>query len=78
MMLRLVVWYKFSDVSEVPAASIIRVITMLHRPDDGTLVNFYQSTRRNIPEDSYLHTRHRESPNSHFNLLSLITEDRFV
>jgi hypothetical protein len=26
-----------------------------------TSVNFYQTTRRNSPEDSHLHTRHRES-----------------
>jgi hypothetical protein len=30
-----------------------------------TSVNFYQTTRRNIPEDSHLHTRHRENPKSH-------------
>jgi hypothetical protein len=26
-----------------------------------TSVNFYQTTRRNIPEDSHLHTRHQEN-----------------
>jgi hypothetical protein len=26
-----------------------------------TLVNFYQTTRCNIPEDSHLHTRRREN-----------------
>jgi hypothetical protein len=26
-----------------------------------TSVNFYQTIRRNIPEDSYLHTRRREN-----------------
>jgi hypothetical protein len=26
-----------------------------------TLLNFYQTTRRNIPEDSHLHTRRREN-----------------
>jgi hypothetical protein len=26
-----------------------------------TSVNFYQTTRRNIPEDSHLHTRRREN-----------------
>jgi hypothetical protein len=26
-----------------------------------TLVNFYQTTWRNIPEDSHLHTRRREN-----------------
>jgi hypothetical protein len=39
---------------------------LTHRPDDGgskhykTLVNFYQTTRRNIPEDSHLLTCRRE------------------
>jgi hypothetical protein len=31
-----------------------------------TLVNFYQTTRRNNPEDSHLHTRRRENLKSHF------------
>jgi hypothetical protein len=26
-----------------------------------TSVNFYQTTRRNIPDDSHLHTRRREN-----------------
>jgi ribosomal protein L35AE/L33A len=39
---------KFTDVSEVLAASIIRTIT------SETSVNFYQTTRRNNPEDSHL------------------------
>jgi hypothetical protein len=30
-----------------------------------TSVNFYQTTRRYIPEDSYLHTRRRENLKSH-------------
>jgi hypothetical protein len=30
-----------------------------------TLVNFYQATRRNIPEDSHLHTCRRENLKSH-------------
>jgi hypothetical protein len=28
-------------------------------------VNFYQTTRRNIPDDSHLHTRRRENLKSH-------------
>jgi hypothetical protein len=32
-----------------------------------TSVNFYQTTRRNNPEDSHLHTRRRESLKSHKN-----------
>jgi hypothetical protein len=30
-----------------------------------TSVDFYQSTRHNIPEDSHLHTRRRENLKSH-------------
>jgi hypothetical protein len=30
-----------------------------------TPVNFYQTTRRNIPEGSHLHTRRRENLKSH-------------
>jgi hypothetical protein len=29
-----------------------------------TSVNFYQTTRRNNPEDSHLHTSHSENPKS--------------
>jgi hypothetical protein len=41
------------------------------RPDDGavstseTSVNFYQTTRRNIPDDSHLHIRRCGNRNSH-------------
>jgi hypothetical protein len=58
-MLRRVVWSKFTDVSEVLTASIIRAIQD-DRSDEGgsknlwNVVNFYESTRRNIPEDSLL------------------------
>jgi hypothetical protein len=31
----------------------------------GRKVNFYQTTRRNNPEDSRLHTRRRENTKSH-------------
>jgi hypothetical protein len=30
-----------------------------------TSVNFYQTTRRNNPEDSHLHTRRHENQKSH-------------
>jgi hypothetical protein len=44
-MLRHVVLYKSTDVSEVFTASIIR----------QEVVSFYQTAWRNIPEDSILH-----------------------
>jgi hypothetical protein len=31
----------------------------------GTSINLYQTARRNIPEDSHLHTRHLENMKSH-------------
>jgi hypothetical protein len=55
-LLRRVVWWKFTDVSEVLAASVIQ-----HSPVDKgtseTSVNFYQTTRRNNPEDSHKDSR---------------------
>jgi hypothetical protein len=54
-LLRCVVWYKFTDVSELLAASIIRARSVV------LSVTFYQATRRNIPEDSHFHTRRLEN-----------------
>jgi hypothetical protein len=34
-----------------------------------TSVNFYQTTRRNIPEDRHAHTRRRENLKSQFSML---------
>jgi hypothetical protein len=59
-MLRRVVWYKFTDVPEVLAASIIRsmpiALMMGVTSTYETSVNFCQISRHNIPEDSYLLT----------------------
>jgi hypothetical protein len=49
---RPVVWYKFTNGSEVLAASFIRV-------------NSYQTIRRNNSKDSHLQTRRRENLKSH-------------
>jgi hypothetical protein len=35
-----------------------------------TSVNFYEFSRRNIPEDSHIHTRWREELKSHLERLS--------
>jgi mannose-6-phosphate isomerase class I len=51
-----VVWQKFTDVSEVLAASIIIGLIMEAASASDTSVNFYQTTWRNNPEDSHLHT----------------------
>jgi hypothetical protein len=70
----------FTDDSEVITASIIRavrkprglliVLMMEAASTFETSVNFYQTTRRNNPEDSHLHTRHRENLKSHSGYLS--------
>jgi hypothetical protein len=61
-MLRCVVSRKFIDVSEV--------LTVLHQliplmmeavSTSETSVNLYETTRRNIPEDSHLHTRRHQN-----------------
>jgi hypothetical protein len=60
----------------VLAASIIRampiiratsniVLMMEEANTSETSVNFYQTTRRNNPEDSHLHARRRENLKSH-------------
>jgi hypothetical protein len=38
-----------------------------------TLVNIYQTTPRNIPEDSHLHTRRRENLKSQLDMDSIST-----
>jgi hypothetical protein len=43
------------NVSEVCTASIISVMT------SETSVNFYKTTRRDIPQDYHLHTHRRET-----------------
>jgi hypothetical protein len=51
--------YKFTDVSEVLAVSITRAMSDLMMDTESSSeksVNFYQTTRRYIPEDSHLHT----------------------
>jgi hypothetical protein len=65
-----VVWLKFTNVSEVLAASIIIIALIMDAAStSGTSVNFYQSTRHYNPEDSHLHTRRRENLNSYINFL---------
>jgi hypothetical protein len=58
-MLGRVVWQKFTDVLVVLTASIIIALMMEAVSTSETSVNFYQTTRRNIPEDSHLHTHRR-------------------
>jgi hypothetical protein len=66
-MLRRVFWWKLTDISEILATVIMEAAS-----SSKTSVNFYhQTTLRNIPEDSHLHTRRRENLKSHlYNTLS--------
>jgi hypothetical protein len=47
---------KFTEVSEVFAASVITV-TMEAARNPETLLNFHQTTRRYNPQNNHLHTR---------------------
>jgi hypothetical protein len=52
----------------VLTGSIIKAMMMMMREavsTSETSVNFYQSARRNIPEDSHLHTRCCKNLKSH-------------
>jgi hypothetical protein len=49
-----VVWHKFTDILEVHAVSIVRALMVEAASTSETSVNFYQTTRRNNPEDNHL------------------------
>jgi hypothetical protein len=54
-LLRRVVLSKFTDVSEVLFAYNKLIALMMEAESTSeTSVNFYQTTRRNIPEDNHL------------------------
>jgi hypothetical protein len=54
-LLRCVVWQKFTDGSEMLAASIIIIALMMEAASiSETYVNFCQTRQRNNPEDSHL------------------------
>jgi hypothetical protein len=60
-------------VSEVLAASMMMMTMMMETATTSvTPVNVYQTTRRNNPEDSHLHTRHRENLKSHPDILAYL------
>jgi hypothetical protein len=62
-LLRPVNYYKFSDVSEVLVASIIKAIALMMEAasTSETQTVFYQTTQRNSPQDSHLQSRCREN-----------------
>jgi hypothetical protein len=51
----------------VPASIISSMIALMMEAasTSETLINFYQTTRRNNPEDSHLHTRRPENLKSY-------------
>jgi hypothetical protein len=67
---RTTAWPKGGDKS-LPYLKPIPRARLTHRPDDEaastseTSVNFCETTRRSIPEDSYLHARRRENLKFH-------------
>jgi hypothetical protein len=71
-MLERVVWLKFTDILEVLYVSIIRAAIALMVEAAGTSetsVNFYQTTRRNIPENSHVQFEQLSSKTSYGNTL---------
>jgi hypothetical protein len=58
--------YKWSDVSVVPAASIIKAIALMIETvrTSETWVNFYQNTRPNTAQDCHIHTHRLEKVKS--------------
>jgi hypothetical protein len=66
-MVRRVVSHKLTEVSEVLTASIITALMMeAVSTSSETSVNFHETTRLNIPEDSHLHTLRRKNLKSQF------------
>jgi hypothetical protein len=58
----------------VSAASNIRAMMMDAASTYETSVNFYQTTRRNNPEDSHLHTRRRENLKSRYMKIDMVQQ----
>jgi hypothetical protein len=51
---------------------VIIALMMEAASTSETSVNFYQTTRRNNPENSYFHSRRRENLKSHMNCLTFM------
>jgi hypothetical protein len=62
--LRRVVWYKLTNVSDVFTASIITLMMEAVSTSEMS-VNFYHTKLRNIPEDSHIHTHRRQNLKYH-------------
>lgn len=62
-MLRRVVSYRFTDVSVTLTACNILIIELINTY--GTSVNFYETARRSVPDDSRPHAHRRENLKSY-------------
>jgi hypothetical protein len=71
--LRRVVSWKLTDVSEMRTDPIIRTMTIETVSTSETSINFYETTQRNIREGCHLHTRLRENLKSHHMIRRHIT-----
>jgi hypothetical protein len=58
------VWYTFNIVSDVLPAYTIKAMRW-RKSTSGTSVNFYQTARGNVQEDSHLHIRRGENLKTH-------------
>jgi hypothetical protein len=60
-------WFSLVRLSKYWVNILNKVITLMMEAGTSseTSVNYYQSTRRNNPEDSHFHTRRRENFESH-------------
>jgi hypothetical protein len=72
-MLRLVIWHKFTDLSEKCTPSILGIEEWAKQ--SAGWVNFYHTTRYNIPEDSALHLMVSAEHVSYFYLMTEADSD---
>jgi hypothetical protein len=59
------------DISEVLVRGLLTTVILEAANTSETSVNFYHTTRRNIPEDSHLHTRCHENLKCHLKPISI-------
>jgi hypothetical protein len=62
----LLLWFDLANTSKQVSEVLTIALMMEAASTSETSVNFYQTTRRNNPKDSHLHTLRREKLNTHF------------
>jgi hypothetical protein len=65
--MKMAVFWVVAPCSLVDINRCFRGACCFHHQSDKTSINIYQTTRRNKPEDSSLHTRRLENLKSHIN-----------